>query len=289
MVAKLLVGFYRVWHGRLHLPGAGWLIKRFARRVRGLQSYPLLLPDVGTALLDFRDAAAIGMVNFSMGEFANDRPLHHYLAMLLKPDDVFWDVGANIGVISSHFAQPRYHLSSLQAFEPNPVPFKTLQSLFHRHAFARAHNFGLGDKQETLSMALSDASSEVGSFVQNQDASHKIPVQIRCGDDVVREFGLPPPNVLKVDVEGFEPSVFAGLAQTISSHRPVIIFEHIWLTDAQVRQLAPKGYLLKFILDDGSLTADLAARRRGHDAVLLPPEKADCLDSDKAQHHGPCP
>ncbi|MGD0812236.1 MAG: FkbM family methyltransferase [Verrucomicrobiota bacterium] len=282
MVAQILVGFYRVWHGWLHLPGAGWLIKRLAPGIRGLQSYPLPVPGVGTALLDLRDGASIGMVNFSMGELAHDGPLHHCLAKLLKPGNVLWDVGANVGIVSSHFAQPRFQLSSLQAFEPNPVPFKSLQSLFQGHAVARAHNFGLGERQETISMALSNVSSEVGSFVQNQDSSRRISVQIRRGDDVLSELGLPPPNVLKVDVEGFEPSVFAGLAQTIASHRPVIIFEHIWLTDEQIRQLVPKDYLLKFILEDGGLAIDFALRKQSHDAVLLPAEKANCLDSEKA-------
>jgi FkbM family methyltransferase len=282
MVAKFLVGFYRVVHGNFHLPGAGWLIKRFAPLVAGLQNYPLAIAGVGIALLDFRDTAAIGMLNFVMGEFANDGPLHLYLGKLLKPGDVFWDVGANIGVVSCHFAQPRYQLSSLQAFEPNPAPFKTLQSLFVNHAFARAHHFGLGAREETFTMTLTGTGSEVGSLVQNKDAAKKIPVQIRCGDDVIRELRLPPPNVLKIDVEGFEPNVFAGLAQTIAGRRPVIIFEHIWLSDEQIRSLSPNGYRLKFILDDGTLTDDFALRRNGHDAILLPSEKAHLLGLEKA-------
>jgi hypothetical protein len=84
---------------------------------------------------------------------------------------------------------------------------------------------------------------------------------------------------LKIDVEGFEPSVFAGLAQTIATHRPAIVFEHIWLSDEEIRQLIPEGYTLRFILDDGKLESDFAVRRNGHDAVLLPAEKADSLDS----------
>jgi FkbM family methyltransferase len=37
-----------------------------------------------------------------------------------------------------------------------------------------------------------------------------------------RELRLPAPQVIKIDVEGFEPSVFAGLTETIAEHRPIL-------------------------------------------------------------------
>jgi hypothetical protein len=80
-----------------------------------------------------------------------------------------------------------------------------------------------------------------------------------------------------VDVEGFEPQVFDGLRETLRERKPVVFFEHIMLTDEQVRALQPDGWTLRFILDDGRLAEDFRERMRGHDAVLLPPEKRDLL------------
>jgi FkbM family methyltransferase len=274
MFSEAIVQFYRLVHGKLHLPGAGWLIKQAAPWLPGLQSYPLPVPGVGVVQLDFRDSAAFSLLNSSLGEFANERYLLGNLEKLLKPGDVFWDVGANVGFVSSYFAHPRYQLSGLHAFEPNPVPFKVLQSLFAAHPFGRAHPFGLGDKNETISMNVSSQGSCIGTMTRDLNENRQIQVQIRNGDGVRRELQLPCPNAIKIDVEGFEPNVFAGLSETIAECRPIIVFEHIWLSDDQIRQFAPRGYLLYFIHDDGTITTDFSTRLKGHDAIFIPKEKS---------------
>jgi FkbM family methyltransferase len=274
MFSDLLVGFYRLVHGRLHLPGAGWLLKRFAPMLPGLQAYPFSVPEVGVAVLDFRDEAAFGMVNLALGDLGQDANLHRCLEAVLQPGDVFWDVGANIGIVSGHFAHPRFKLSSLHAFEPNPGPLKTLQSLFPANGRCVVHPFGLGDKNQVITLSLSSAGSCVGSMARDFHEGKQIQVQVRRGDDARRELPLPAPQVIKIDVEGFEPSVLAGLAETIAAHRPIVFFEHIFLSDEQVRGLVPKDHLLYFLQDDGSIATDFSQRRRGHDALLVPAEKA---------------
>ena len=128
MLSKLLVGFYRVVHGKLHLPGAGWLIKRLAPVVPGLQAYPVAVAGVGVAVLDLRDEAAFLILNATLGELGTDAVLISFLESVLQPGNVLWDVGANVGFVSGYFAHPRFQLSSLHAFEPNPNPRKTLHS-----------------------------------------------------------------------------------------------------------------------------------------------------------------
>jgi FkbM family methyltransferase len=275
MISRLLIQFYCVMHGKWHLPGAGWLVRSLAKWFPGLQSFPLQLPGVGMALLDFRDGAAFGMLNLSLGEFANDQYLFRNLTHILKPGDVFWDIGANVGFVAQYFAHPKHQLSSLHAFEPNPIPFRTLQSLFRNHPFAVAHPFGLGNKDEAIPMNVSAKGSLIGSIARDLKEGKQIQVQIRNGDAVWRELGLPFPNVIKMDVEGFEPNVFSGLSETIAQCRPIIIFEHIWLSDEQVKQCIPLNYALYFINDDGVIHMDFSTRLKGHDAMLIPNEKME--------------
>jgi len=273
-LSDLLVGFYRLVHGRLHLRGAGWLIRRFVPLLPRLQAYPFPVPEVGVALLDFRDEQAFSMVNFVLGDFGDGANLFRCLEATLRPGDVFWDVGANIGAVSGHFAHPRFKLSCLHAFEPNPEPLKTLQPLFAGNSRCIVHPFGLGDKDQMITLHLSSQSSGVSSMLQDFKGDKDIQVQIRRGDSVRRELRLPIPHVVKIDVEGFEPGVFAGLAETIAEHRPIIAFEHTKLSDQQIKDLVPQGYLLYFLQDNGGFDGDFSTRWKSCDAVVLPAEKA---------------
>src|ERR1039458_885879 len=104
MLSKLLIGFYRVAHGKLHLRGAGWLVKRAANLLPGLQCYSLAVGGEGGAVVDFRDAAAFLLLNTTLGDVGENAAVLQCLEAVLQPGDVFWDVGANVGLISSHFA-----------------------------------------------------------------------------------------------------------------------------------------------------------------------------------------
>src|SRR5439155_11754661 len=96
----------------------------------------------------------------------------------------------------------------------------------------------------------------------------------RAGDVCREELQIPPPDVLKIDVEGFEPLVLAGLAETIRQNHPVIFFEHSKLTDDEIRSSLPPGYKLQFILKGGGLSPDFSQRMNSSDAIMLPESAA---------------
>lgn len=270
MLAWFFVWLYRCVHGRLGLPGSGWLLRRAARVLPELQSFPLEIPGVGTARLDLRDAAAFALVNLSLGETDNHAVLVEAMAKHLPPGGVLWDIGANVGLISAHFARSERGLSAIHAFEPVPGPLRTVQSLFAGHPVVRVHPVGLGAKNERVTIQYCPHSSSLNSVGRALPGAVPVEIEIRRGDDLCAELNLPAPHVIKVDVEGFEPEVFAGLAKTIAEAGPVIFYEHIMLTDEQVRALVPAGYTLRFLLEDGRLVEDFALRIQGHNAVLLP-------------------
>lgn len=274
MLARAAVGFYNFVHGTLGLPGAGWLLRRLAHLVPALRTSPLPLTGVGTAQLDLRDLAAYSLLNFNLGEPDNHQHLLNLMACALPAGGVLWDVGANVGLVSAHFARATKKPSVIHAFEPVPGPRRTLESLFVGHAVVRVHPIGLGAKDETLTIQYCPDSSSLNSLRRVLPGGQPVQIQIRRGDALRADLGLPAPHVIKVDVEGFEPEVFAGLAETIAEARPVIFYEHIMLTDEQVRKLTPAGYTLRFQLEDGTLVAEIARRMEGHNAVLWPPGHA---------------
>ncbi len=271
MLARFFVWLYRCVHGRLGLPGSGWLLRCAARVLPGLQSFPLPIPGVGAACLDLRDMAAFALLNYSLGETDNHAVLVEAMARHLPVGGVLWDIGANVGLISAHFARASRNLSAIHAFEPVPGPLRTLQSLFEGHPIVRVHPLGLGAKNERVTIQYCPHSSSLNSVGRALPGAVPVEIETRRGDDLCAELNLPAPHVIKVDVEGFEPEVFAGLEKTIATTKPAIFYEHIMLTDEQVRALVPPGYSLRFLLEDGRLVEEFTLRMQGHNAVLLPP------------------
>jgi FkbM family methyltransferase len=277
-MAKAFVTLYVFVHGHLHLRGAGALIRFISRYLPGLQTYPYRLPGVGTIELDFRDKSACGMVNFSLGELGPNVFLFDLIRRSLVPGAVLWDVGANVGWVCAHFVRPEYDLSSLQAFEPNPVPLKPLLSLFENHPRVQVHPIGLGSREETTQLSVDSSASEIASLTRKLQGAHTVPVRIRRGDDVASELDLPLPDVVKIDVEGFEPEVVAGLRTVIARKQPIIFFEYQFLSDEEIRAMIPSGYEILLMLDDGNLTTDFAKRALGHDAVLFPANRRSLFE-----------
>jgi FkbM family methyltransferase len=272
MIAKLFVHLYLLVHGKLGLPGAGWLIRLVCPFVKGLHDFPLRIPKVGTAHLDFRDAAAFGLLNVYLGEKGDLTPLIKWMEKVLSPGVVLWDIGANVGYLDLYFAIHHPNLGALHAFEPNPHALRTLQSLFQNHPKVKVHSVGLGSSDEILELNAPRNGSPIGSLVRQFEGGERIRVQIRRGDAYCQEHHLPLPDVMKIDVEGFEPQVLAGLTETIRKKRPIIFFEYLFLEDGLLQSLVPAGYTLHLLLDDGSLTEDLSRRKEGHDAILVPEE-----------------
>src|SRR5579872_3023851 len=215
MIAKWLVQLYCLVHGRWHLRGAGVMLRTCARFWPGLQAYPLAVEGAGVAAVDFRDLAAFSLLNGTLGELGDNARLVRCLEAVLKPGNILWDVGANVGFIASYFSHQRFRLSQVHCFEPSPRPAKVLQSLFAGNPLVKVHAFGLGDREQKLALRFSGTDTSVGSLVRDSHAGQPLSVettvQIRVGDAVRQEMKLPPPDVIKVDVEGFEASVFNGL------------------------------------------------------------------------------
>lgn len=151
-------------------------------------------------------------------------PVLELLLEHLKDQEVVWDVGAGFGLYAL-FASARLHAGSVLAFEPEPRIRELLST-----------NIGLNNAGNiTVSpIALGDRDGEVGLFASDspnvgtsalvrrtdypvQDLSTS--VRMLRGDSLLARGEAPAPAVLKIDVEGAEALVLAGLADTLQSGR----------------------------------------------------------------------
>lgn len=272
----MVVKTYCWVHGRLHLRGAGYLIRLCLPWVRSLRNFPYEVPGLGGIRLDFRDLGAFGILNVSLRDYGHEGHMFRCLDHFLEPNQVLWDVGANVGFFSLYFLQVPHQLRAVHAFEPNPHPRRMLEALFKDQPVVKIHPIGLGKADQTLEMSVWPGLTACGSLVRQLSNSEKINVQIRNGDRYRQTAGVDLPDIIKIDVESYEAEVFQGLVETIALKRPVILFEHVHLQDDQIRQiqaLVPADYRLVFLSPSGAITTSISRRRIGTDALLVPSEK----------------
>jgi FkbM family methyltransferase len=139
----------------------------------------------------------------------------------------FVDVGANVGHHTLFMARIA---DQVLAFEP----FRALQHLIEEKIAlnglrnVRLVPFALGDKEEVRDYYPGEgANSGIGTFLPDAEERKAQPIKltIKRGDNLLDEMGFGRIDIMKVDVEGFEPFVFFGLHNRIRVDRPVILTE----------------------------------------------------------------
>lgn len=271
MIDHALVQFYRLWHGKLHLKGAGALLSRMAERRPALQNYQLRLPEGATIGVDFRDVSAMYWLNHLLGDHFEEKGLLTAISPFLNGTNVVWDIGANSGLLSYHLAR-QGKLRELHLFEPNPRMVNLATQALARFPYARIHPFGLSDRDAILTLTIPRGHTTMGTLEAKSTERSGAECEVACrkGDDLVTSGTLLPPDLIKIDTEGHELAVLAGLARTIELYRPVIFFEHISLDRKHVMDLMPVGYNLFTVCDRTGALVDSTADTGGHNSVLIP-------------------
>jgi len=170
--------------------------------------------------------------------------------------EVLVDVGANVGMYTIWAAKTRG--AKVYAFEPEAQNY----ALLNRNIAMNA----LGDQVKAYCLALSDApgyselhlsSMQMGgschSLGERVDFAHRPMKPVFSQgciaarlDDLVSAGVVPPPDYIKIDVDGIEPKVVAGARRTIASRkvRSLLIETNQNLADhlQMVSELKSLGY-----------------------------------------------
>jgi FkbM family methyltransferase len=170
---------------------------------------------------------------------------------------VLWDIGANIGGVTLPFLQ-RNPSARAVCFEPSPeVAGRLLANLSVNPALAKRCDvvlLPLTDRHGPTAFFVSSETfnSGVGGLgVSHNRAGSPVRTFGLTGNEMLETGGLPPPTVIKLDVEGFELETLKGLAGTLTRMKPAVVFEHslyrfkergIGEVDVVVRHLESCGY-----------------------------------------------
>lgn len=147
------------------------------------------------------------------------------LQALARPGGAAADVGANIGLHTLALARAVGPQGRVYAFEPEPGPRGQLQKMAALNGlrWVELHDSALGARAETMVFNISPVigHSSLYALPEEDGEGRQIRVQVRPLDEVV-EPGLSL-DVVKIDVEGAELDVLAGMARVLSDNPDLAI------------------------------------------------------------------
>lgn len=138
----------------------------------------------------------------------------------IERDDVFYDIGANVGLHACFVASAiREGKGEVAAFEPHPKSVARLrENIALNDAECSVHECALSDSDGTAVLEIpDDEPGAVGNVAESSDSeADQIEIDLVHGDDLVSSRKIRPPTVVKIDVDGGEVSVLRGLRDTLS-------------------------------------------------------------------------
>ena len=145
---------------------------------------------------------------------------------VILPGDIFYDIGANSGILTVDVAQTFGHQVTVHAFEPQPTLARSLAISIALNDFqnVQLHQTLLGDRLCETDFLIADHGIH-SSLIAREAGATALNCRMETLDTLVASGQLPPPNVIKIDVEGAELQVLRGARQTLRSALPAIIFE----------------------------------------------------------------
>jgi len=134
----------------------------------------------------------------------------------LEPADVFYDIGANVGMYTC-FVASELGADQTVAFEPHEGNANRLvENLRHNGLDAKVVRVALSDAEGTVDLAV--AGKQVGEgehAIATGSATQTIEIDANRGDALIDGRDLPEPTVVKIDIEGAEFAALEGLRTTL--------------------------------------------------------------------------
>lgn len=193
--------------------------------------------DAGPVWLDSKDGVMLPYIRtFQTWEPEEGK----FLRRLMRPGDVFVDVGANVGYFVrfvAKFCQP----SAIHAFEPHPTSVQLLElNSWGIKVPVTVWPIALGSGPGTV--VVSTAQNNVGDTrvsAAANDVSATSVAAIARMDEVLSGRV----DVVKIDVQGYESDVIRGMHRLWSQNSNVKLVIEFWPAALRQRGLSPESVL----------------------------------------------
>ncbi len=144
-----------------------------------------------------------------------------FLREHVRPDTVFVDIGGAQGyfsLLAAHFAGDQ---GSVHIFEPHPTNADCIRKSIAANGYQSitVHEMALGAESGTIDLQVGQMSFFHSIKTTNpNNSSESVSVPLRRADDVFAEAGVSHIDIMKIDVEGAELDVLAGMPNTLAAN-----------------------------------------------------------------------
>lgn len=174
------------------------------------------------------------------------------LSTFFKPGLRFLDVGANLGYFSL-LVGVRCPGAVIHAFEPHPLTSRVLElNAWGSGADITVHALALSSSDRLL--ALSTTEHNLGDTRTRADGTATMLTPAAALDEVLPDAQF---DLVKIDVQGFEPEVIAGMSAMIRRSPGVVIVAEFWPFALRERGLDPIEVLRGYVEMDLKVTAQV--------------------------------
>lgn len=225
---------------KLHMRRSIEAFLRLFRKVPEIDSGP------GKGL---RFDAGHGTKLFTAGEY--ERPVQEAAMSLVKPGDVCYDIGANLGFFTVLLGRLVENMGIVYAFEPVPANAAMIKrnARLNRLSNVKVLRVACSIQSGRSELLLAD---HVGGAVLKSagvppDLAGSLMVETSTVDALVASRQIKPPNFVKIDVEGAEMDVLKGMETVLRQWAPAVIIE---VDDATRTECDAKLELCRTFLHD---------------------------------------
>ncbi len=181
-------------------------------------------------------------LDFRLGACRKEPETVEWIERVVMVDDVFYDIGACSGSYALIAAARK---AQVFAFEPSASNYRQLtrNAVLNRLPITSLP-FALGSERKLSGINLSSPAPGAASHtLTDEPLDNGHAVIIYPLDDCVRDFALPPPCVIKCDVDGGEAAVLGGAKQTLlsASLRSVMVEVSTASSEKVARLMAEAG------------------------------------------------
>jgi FkbM family methyltransferase len=173
----------------------------------------------------------------------------------LHEGDVVYDVGAHVGYYTALAATIVGKRGQVIAFEPRPVNFSYLKRHVRSNDLSNVRLFeaSVGNNAGEVSF-----DNKTGTGTGRVNSGGRISVKMVCLDELFARGEIPPPNFMKIDVEGGEVEVLEGARNVIAHARPVmLVATHGSREHAFVEKYLKDHNYTYHVLDQGGAKGDI--------------------------------